>query len=84
MIYMLNSLYFQFNVFIGGYDVLFRKYKSHKKFCFWLIYSVNCIIKLGNIVIGLCTVTINQLKVILLKNMTRLDKLGTLLQDYTH
>ena len=84
MIYMLNSLYFQFNVFIGGHDVLFRKYKSHTNFCVWLIYSVNCIIKLGNIVIGLCTVTINQLKVILFKNMTRLDKLGTLLQDYTH
>ena len=61
---------------------------NHKKkilfVFFWLIYSVNCIIKLGNIVIGLCTVTINQLKVILFKNMTRLDKLGTLLRDCTH
>ena len=66
MIYMLNSLYFQFNVFIGGYDVLFRKYKSHKILC-WLIYFINCIIKLGNMAIGLCTVTINQLKVILFK-----------------
>ena len=78
MIYMLNSLYFQFNVFIGGHDVLFRKYKSHTNFCVWLIYSVNCIIKLGNIV------TTNQLKVVCLKNMTRLDKLGTLLRDCTH
>ena len=63
---MLNSGYFRFNVFIGGYDVLFRKYKS-QKILFWLIYSVNCSIKLGNMVIGLCTVTINQLMVFCLK-----------------
>ena len=64
---MLNCGHFRFNVFIGGYDVLFRKYKSQNFFLFWLIYAVNCIIKLGNIVIGLCTVTINQLMVFCLK-----------------
>ena len=78
---MLNSGYFRFNVFIGGSDVLFRKYKSHTNSLFWLIYSVNCIIKPGNMGIGLCTGTINQLMVLCLKNMTRLDGLETLLRD---